>query len=278
MSNHVDSGKVLDANIKYHSVLADDYDATQPHFKSENVQRVEQILARMAEQNGGGSLLDVGCGTGFIINIAKKYFDRVVGVDATQAMLDRVDTSGGNVELHLADTSDIPLPDGEFDACTAYSFLHHLYDLRPTLAEAFRCLRFGGRFYSDQDPNYHFWQLMMTIRDRGDLPASVDREVKSVVNISDDIASEKPISSDDISMAEYQKVMKGGFDVDLVTQVIRDVGFQSIEPRYEWFLAQGKVLHQQSADDVETIETFLRSSLPATRHLFKYVAFHAVKE
>jgi len=269
--------KVIEANIRYHEALAPTYDSNQPHYKPENLARIDQILANMAAETGGNSLLDLGCGTGFIINIAKKYFRRVVGVDITPGMLERVDKTGGHIEIYQADTGDIPLGSNEFDVCTAYGFLHHLYDLRPTLKEAYRCLRPGGLFFSDQDPNYHYWSLMDSLKQRNDLEGIVQREVKSVVSVDEDIAEESGLNSEDVALAEFQKVTKGGFNADEILGLMQEIGFQSSEAQYEWFLGQGKVLHQQSKGDAEIIETFLREALPASRHLFKYISFFAKK-
>jgi len=270
-------GKVLKANIAYHSALAETYDAKQPHYRPENIARVERILADMAVETGGGSLIDLGCGTGFIINIAKKYFRPVVGVDITPVMLKLVDTSEGQIELCLAETDHMPFHDNEFDVCTAYGFLHHLYDLRPTFSEVYRCLRPGGIFFADQDPNYYYWWLMDSLKERGDQTEIVQREVRSVVYVSEDIAKETGLSLEDISLAEFQKVEKGGFDPDRVVSLMQELGFCSVKYRYEWFLGEGKVHHRQSSADVQVIENFLREALPATRHLFKYLSFFAEK-
>lgn len=275
MTNH--QKNVIEANIVYHSAIAETYEATQPHFKPENVARVDRVLAALAAPTRGGCLLDLGCGTGFVIDIAKKHFWKVVGVDITPAMLEQVDISIGMIELHHADTADLPFPDDEFDACSAYSFLHHLDDLRPTLAEAFRCLRLGGRFYSDQDPNYYYWQLMNALKTNSDLDGIVKGEVESVVFLSKDIAAETGLSPRVVSGAEVLGDENGGVDAEAIVTLMREIGFRSVRYRYEWFLGQGKVLHQQPAMDVQVIEKFLREALPATRHLFKYVSIYAEK-
>jgi len=202
--------KVIAANIKYHSAIAENYDITQLHFSPENVVRLDTILADLSASIGGGSLLDLGCGTGFVTSIAKKHFQRVVGVDITLPMLERVDTDGGKVKLYLADTSDLPFPDDDFDVCTAYSFLHHLDDFSPTLREVYRCLRPGGYFYSDQDPNYYYWQLMNSLKDRIDLQGISEREVKSVITLSQDLADETGLSPEEISLAEVLGDEHGG--------------------------------------------------------------------
>jgi ubiquinone/menaquinone biosynthesis C-methylase UbiE len=269
--------KVLKANIAYHSALAKTYDLKQPHYRPENVARVDRILAGMAAKTGGGSLVDLGCGTGFITNIAKKYFRSVVGVDITPMMLKLMDPEDGQVGRCLAETDHMPFHDDEFDACTAYGFLHHLYDLHLTLREAHRCLRPGGILFSDQDPNYHYWQVMDSLKERSDLTEIIQREVRSVAYVSEDISKETGLSTQDIALAEFQKVAKGGFDPDRVVMLMEEVGFQSVTYRYEWFLGQGKLHREQSAKEVQVIDNFLRGALPTTRHLFKYLSFFAEK-
>lgn len=272
-----DPANVLEANIAFHAALAADYDRNQPHFRPENVARVTEIIERMAAETGGGSLVDLGCGTGFVINIAKRFFRRVVGVDITPAMLDRVDRSGGQVKLCLATTDAVPFTAGEFDACTAYGYLHHLYDLEPTFREAARLLRPGGRFFSDQDPNYHYWEHLTALGQRPDLSGFVEREVRAVTEMDEQSAAETKLTPEQVRLAEYQKMRLGGFKADEVVALLRASGFGSASYRYEWFLGQGKVLHERGAPAAELIEAYLREGLPATEHLFKYVSFFATK-
>ncbi|MCU0649679.1 MAG: methyltransferase domain-containing protein [Gemmatimonadaceae bacterium] len=269
--------RVLAANVTYHAALADAYNATQPHFRPENVTRVDAIVAELAARTGGRTLLDLGCGTGFMIAIALPHFQRVVGVDLTRAMLEKVDRSSGRVELHESDTATVPVPDSSVDVCTAYSFLHHLHDLRPTLREAARCLRPGGVFYADADPNRAFWQLMHEVRERADLRGVVAREARSVVDVEDDVSRDTGLSSETVALAEFQKVALGGLDPDAVAAMLREVGFAEVEIRYEWFLGEGKVIHEQSPADARLIDRYLREMLPATRALYKYVAFRAIR-
>src|SRR6185436_11266653 len=150
--------KVIEANIAFHSKLAPHYQTCEPHFRPENVAKVERRLVALVQATGAESLLDLGCGTGFMINIAKKYVQRITGVDVTQAMLDRVDRSGSaSIELVNHDTGTYPAAPGAFQLVTAYSFLHHLAELGPTFRTASRALAPGGKFYADLEPNFHFW-------------------------------------------------------------------------------------------------------------------------
>src|SRR3954471_10345163 len=133
---------VRDANILVHSKMAGTYNEKEPHFRPENREQVRTILEGLRKEFGG-RLLDMGCGTGFIIGLASDLFDRVEGVDITAAMLARV-PKAPNVHVQEAGASRVPFGDGTFDLVTAYSFFHHLQDMGAVAREAFRVLRAGG--------------------------------------------------------------------------------------------------------------------------------------
>lgn len=270
--------EVLKANIEYHSALAETYDTTQPHYRPENVERVGQTLNGLAQRTAGKMLLDIGCGTGFIINIARRCFNRVVGVDVTRKMLDKVEVKEGNVQLVLADSAAIPFPAETFDVCTAYGVLHHLQDLGPTLREAFRCLQPGGIFYADQDPNRYYWELMHQLAGLQLNAPVVQQEVESVLKICETLEASFGLDPQTVALAEYQKIERNGFREEELVGQMEEAGFVSIELRYEWFLGQGAMgFDDHSAQKMRVIENYLRDCLPATRHLFKYVKVLALK-
>src|SRR5688572_26285366 len=141
---------VISANQKLHSVLAEYYNDTEPHFRPENINYVDKKLRGLFADTNARRLLDLGCGTGFIINIAKKYVEEIDGVDVTEAMLRRVDTTGkARIRVHQSDTGSFNVEAGSYDVVTAYSFLHHLYDIAPTVRTAAKALKPGGKFYTD---------------------------------------------------------------------------------------------------------------------------------
>ena len=154
---------VHDANIAVHSRMADRYDAEEPHFRPENQAKVRQRLLGLRARVPGGKLLDVGCGTGFIIHLALGVFDEIHGVDITPAMMARVRIDKGNITLHRTPAETLPFADASFDAATAYSFLDHLEDQGAVLREVARVLRPGGVFYADLNPNRLFWKAVGAI-------------------------------------------------------------------------------------------------------------------
>jgi ubiquinone/menaquinone biosynthesis C-methylase UbiE len=264
---------VIAANIAVHSAMAASYNEREPHFRPENKAKVREVLATLARRAGHSRLLDLGCGTGFIIDLAVDLFDEIHGVDITTAMLERVDTSSGKVVLHRQRCEELPFEDGTFDVVTAYSFLDHLADYSVVLAEAARVLRPGGILYADLLPNRRFWDEIHRLAEEPATeprPAIVQREITMLRTQHLMVQQEYAIDADAFLRAEPWKTgTRGILAADLV-RASRDAGFSAAEVSFQWYLGQGNVLHGQGDAEARLVEDYLRSVLPVAEHLFKY--------
>jgi ubiquinone/menaquinone biosynthesis C-methylase UbiE len=75
----------------------------------------------------GMRVLDVGCGTGAQLTAYVEAGCIVSGVDTSPAMLAKAqDRFGSDADLRLADATELPYNDGEFDLVLASMFLHEL--------------------------------------------------------------------------------------------------------------------------------------------------------
>jgi len=101
----------------------------------------------------GDTVLDVGAGSGTDTFIAARLVGRtgrVVALDVTPAMLERLDGSARraglrNVTPLLADAEAIPLPDACVDVVTSNGAINLVLDKPRAFAEIFRVLRPGAR-------------------------------------------------------------------------------------------------------------------------------------
>ncbi len=273
-------GEVCRANQALHAALADVYKHTEPHYKPENVRRVRDILVDLQARTKGGSLLDLGCGAGFVIDIAKGIFPTIRGVDICEQMLSQIDTSCRekcDLEVRIATTESTPFDDNTFDVCTAYAVLHHLDALGPTFREAFRVLRPGGVLYTDLDPNARFWQALKLLPSNGTYSAIVRREVDAVLHKDQQLCDEFGIPPKLLHAAEHLKHDAGGFAEEDLREELRRAGFREIEVRYEWFLGEAQVTHGRSAEVLLALREHLQSLLPLSSHLFKYLMVFAKK-
>jgi SAM-dependent methyltransferase len=262
--------------------MADAYDRSEPHFRPENKAKVRANLLRIAERTGTGRLLDIGCGTGFVISLLADTFDEIHGIDPTSAMLAKVDLEQGNVTLHEGVAEALPFPDSTFDLVTAYSVFHHLADHRPALVEAARVLRPGGVLYVDLEPNRAFWHSVESVEqlhpDRLEaLDEIVAREINAVLNVESDVHDRFDIDPEVFRDAEYIKAHLGGFEPSEFEADAVVAGFESCTSTYEWFVGQGALIHGASPDDAVVVEAHLRRALPMSANLFKYLRFEAIR-
>jgi SAM-dependent methyltransferase len=100
---------------------------------------------------GGGSVLDVGCGTGEITaRLAAKYPQATfIGIDLEEQHLDRARERcaefGSRVRFQIGDALALPFPDEQFDLVVCRHLLQAVPDAARVLAEIRRVLRAGGR-------------------------------------------------------------------------------------------------------------------------------------
>ena len=97
-----------------------------------------------------GSLLDIGTGTGRVLERLAAHVDAAIGIDNAKPMLeiarDKLDRSGmRNCQVRHADMYHLPFPANRFDAVTLNMVLHFAEEPGRVLEEAGRVLRPGGR-------------------------------------------------------------------------------------------------------------------------------------
>jgi len=271
--------EVIKANIALHSALADKYRETEPHYRKENIERVANILSSLQKKTGGKRLLDVGCGMGFIIDIAKSHFESIRGIDVTQAMLGKIDTRSEKVDIQvqLAESDNLPFEDESFDVCTAYAVLHHLDQLQPTFKEIRRVLVNGGIFYADLDPNFYFWEAISSLPSNAGYSEIVNREINAVLHKDRELEETFSIDKNILRTAEHLKHDEGGFKEERLREMLAEVGFAEIDVRYEWFLGEAKVIHGEDEKTLLALRNYLTEILPLSRHLFKYLIIFAKK-
>ena len=208
---------VAQANMQVHKILANTYDEEQPHYRSENKVAVTSRLARLATEAGDQTLVDFGCGTGFIIQLAVPYFYTIYGVDITRDMLQKIDLSSEKVKLLEANTESVPLISDTANVITANSFLHHLYNIQPTIAEAYRLLKPGGVFYSEEYPNAFFWESLIITRSNGvsrNCFGDVQRELSATLETHMIFESTLGLDARIVQLAENPNMILGGMRVN----------------------------------------------------------------
>jgi ubiquinone/menaquinone biosynthesis C-methylase UbiE len=93
----------------------------------------------------GATCVDVGCGAGHAVaELAAKGL-KVTGVDSDAQAVAAARERAPGAMFHVARSDDLPLEDESMDGYRAVRLFHLLEDPVPTVAEAWRVLRPGGR-------------------------------------------------------------------------------------------------------------------------------------
>lgn len=92
-----------------------------------------------------GFVLDAACGTGRHAAELSRRGQRVVGVDASAAMLELARQRVPNAEFRAGELTALPLETASVDAAVCALALTHLPALPPAVAELARVVRVGGK-------------------------------------------------------------------------------------------------------------------------------------
>lgn len=133
---------------EYFSRNAAEWDEIRRLHVSE--EKVEAALVGLIGDKPIDSLLDLGTGTGRILQLLDGKYRKAVGVDASRDMLSvartNLDKTGtARASVRHGDIFNLPLEGQDFDLITIHQVLHFLDDPQAAVSEAARVLRPGGR-------------------------------------------------------------------------------------------------------------------------------------
>lgn len=128
--------------------MAERYAATDGTYFSPLPKACCDAASEVLEEAGFSRLLDVGCGSGYLLHkLAKSHKTEFFGLDLSPKMLFEAKkrlSAFDNVRLSEGSSARLPYRDGEFDAVTCIMSLHHYPEPRKAVSEAFRVLACGG--------------------------------------------------------------------------------------------------------------------------------------
>ncbi len=141
-------------NRDYYDEFADWYERGRDRGYHAMIDDLEVDL--LAGRVDGKDVLEVGCGTGLILNRVATRARRAVGVDISRGMLYQAAERGLNVAQ--GDVTALPFADESFDVVYSYKVLAHVKDIDRALREMARVTRRGGRllleFYNPYSLRY----------------------------------------------------------------------------------------------------------------------------
>jgi ubiquinone/menaquinone biosynthesis C-methylase UbiE len=109
---------------------------------------LDDLEVELTERHGRGKdILEVGCGTGLLLERFARFARKAEGIDLSPGMLEKAQARGLTVKEGSA--TDIPYPDNSFDVVCSYKVLAHVPDIGKALSEMARVTRPGGTILAE---------------------------------------------------------------------------------------------------------------------------------
>jgi len=118
-----------------------------------------KLLQNLKKRNiYGGSLLEVGCGYGYLLKEAKDFFDYRAGTDFSK---NAVLHAGQNIDLVVKGGVEALPPDRKFDCVISLHVIEHAYNPKEFLKRLLSCLNPNGRLVIGSPDMGSFWRVIM---------------------------------------------------------------------------------------------------------------------
>ena len=206
----------------------DFYDIVGPSYEEIDGRRSEQLLCYVSKkletisrQTDTDYILDLGCGSGFISRIAKKYFKKRYAIDISYKIVKAIEDK--NLHKVTADSDLIPMQDSSLNCVVTFAVLHHCYAYEKMLSEINRVLKDGGIFYSDHDMDAFFFKrfkpLLKVYRKMNDARRNY-------------LSRFSQLSEEIYNCSEFHQ---DGIPSEAIELILKNIGFKDVRLEYHWY-------------------------------------------
>ena len=142
-------------NKKHYNKISSKYEEqrTNKYFSLINALEIDTMLPFIENKK----VLEVGCGTGLILQEINKYATEAIGIDISENMLDFAREK--NLNVINTNATKIPFPDKYFDVVCSFKVLAHIEDIDAVLGEMSRITKPGGKLFLEFYNPYSFKKL-----------------------------------------------------------------------------------------------------------------------
>ncbi len=128
-------------NVSYYNEFSSAYEDRRHHGYHRFLDDLQADFVR-DRLSGKERVLELGCGTGLIMQRLLPSVKRITGVDISPGMLEHA--RARELDVHEASVTDLPFTDESFDLVYSFKVLAHVQDIAKAASEAFRVTAPGG--------------------------------------------------------------------------------------------------------------------------------------
>jgi ubiquinone/menaquinone biosynthesis C-methylase UbiE len=143
-------------NRKYYNAFSTGYESARGDNDPGGYHNLlDELESGYVELYGRGKdVLEVGCGTGLILERIRRFARRATGIDLSPGMLEKARARG--LDVVEGSATELPFSDGEFDVACSFKVLAHIPDIRKCLSEMARVTKPGGMILAEF---YNPWSM-----------------------------------------------------------------------------------------------------------------------
>lgn len=157
-------------NREYYDHFAESYDDHRGDGYHLMVDDLETSLIMPFAK--GADVLEVGCGTGLILERVAPVAQSHVGIDLSPGMLEHAARRGLNTRV--ASATELPFEDSSFDLSYSFKVLSHVPELKLATSEMSRVTRPGGRVFIELYNRQSIRYLIRRLRGGASIGGGID--------------------------------------------------------------------------------------------------------
>jgi len=139
------NASVVHDNERYYDAFSERYDSGRNVGYHKLID--DQAAALVRRVGEGKDVLEIGCGTGLVLERIARFAHTAKGIDLSPGMLERA--KGRGLDVQQADCAALPFEDASFDVACSFKVLAHVPDFDTAVAEMARVVRPGGHLVFD---------------------------------------------------------------------------------------------------------------------------------
>ena len=185
---------------QYYDDFSHSYERERGHGYHQMIDDLElQVTVPYAR---GARVLELGCGTGLILERVAEVADKAVGIDLSEGMAKHARERG--LDVHIGSVCDLPFDDDEFDLTYSFKVLAHVPDIGAALREAARVTRPRGHLLLEF---YNPWSLRyLGKKVAGPLPIADDRTEADIPTRWDSARAIEKLLPPNVELVDYYGV------------------------------------------------------------------------